>query len=194
MRRGRRGCSVFCGVLLVCPPCSLVAAVAAGGRCSHVELWAQYSSSCQWAGLPASPEADGRKGVSCIVTTTGDAGVAAGLTSLSGLKIAVGSCHCCSFWADCVFTVSGRLTRTLAGWCARGSARCLALLVLCCWAGCCRLRLWALCGCGGVDQIWPSGIPARFSGHSSLPSQPAARQGWIQVCLKEAHTFTCKLA
>jgi len=34
------------------------------------------------------------------------------------------------------------------------------------------------CGCyGGVDQIWPSEIPARFSGHSSLCPASQSRLG-----------------
>lgn len=40
------------------------------------------------------------------------------------------------------------------------------------------------CGHGGVDQIWPSGIPARFSGHSSA-GQHTAGQARVDSGLSE---------
>ena len=134
-------------------------------------------------GLPASPPADGRKGVSCIVTTTGDASVAAGLTSLSRQKIAVGSRDCCSFGVDCVFLVSGRLTRTLAGWRARPEDPCcspasvlLGRLLQAEAVG--SLRLWR---CGSDLAEWDSGTFL----WPLLAAQPASRSARVDSGLSE---------
>ena len=145
-----------------------------GGRCSpsHVGPSPQYPA-CQWAACQGQMA---RKGVSCIVSTPGDGCVAGGLTSLSRPWIMA--------WprptAVSVAPYMGSVV-------ARGS------VIVC--SSTPVPGSPPSCGYGGVDQIWPSEIPARFSGHSSLPDQPEPPgQGWIQVCVKEPDTFTCKLA
>jgi len=133
--------------------------------------------ACQWAACQGQMA---RKGVSCIVSTPGDGCVAGGLTSLSRPWITAWPRPTAVSVAPYMGSVVAARERVshrvffynpVPGSPAPG------------------------CGYGGVDQIWPSEIPARFSGHSSLPGQPEPPgQGWIQVCVKEPDTFTCKLA
>ena len=136
--------------------------------------------ACQWAACQGQMA---RKGVSCIVSSSSTPGQ--GRLCRRGTDESISSLD-----HGLLAPTDGCLSGSLHGVRSAGGGR--GSVIVCSSKAGSRLS----CGCyGGVDQIWPSEIPARFSGHSSLPDQPEPPgQGWIQVCVKEPDTFTCKLA